>query len=136
MSKIEDKIKEVQIFLEDLKEMTPQTLEDYTNDKVTKAACERYAEKIIEAITDIAFLTIKLKRLEIPEDDYDAFNVLHNNHIIDNALRTKLKRAKGMRNILAHEYGKVDDEKVFNAISKELEEDTEKFIEEINKAVT
>jgi uncharacterized protein YutE (UPF0331/DUF86 family) len=40
------------------------------------------------------------------------------NHIldIDKRLSSKLKEAKGMRNIIAHEYGNIDDKIVFKSM--------------------
>ena len=40
-----------------------------------------------------------------------------------------------MRNILAHEYGKIDDEIVFNAIKSELEKDANEFVSAIRSAL-
>jgi len=48
--------------------------------------------------------------------------------IISERLGEKLKDAKRMRNILAHEYGAVDDEVVFQAISEELSDDVTEFL--------
>ena len=48
--------------------------------------------------------------------------------IIDKELAIKLKEAKGMRNILAHEYGEVDNSVVYSAVKDELHVDIEKFI--------
>jgi len=135
MSRIDDKLKDIKTFIEDLKEYAPETFEEYSRSKDRKAICERYFEKIIEAITDIAFLIIKEKKLEIPQDDYDAFNVLMKNKIINEALAIRLKQAKGMRNIIVHAYGEVDDEKVYEAVTEEIEDDTEQFIEEIKKVL-
>ena len=135
MSRIDDKLKDIKTFIEDLKEYVPETFEEYSRSKDRKAICERYFEKIIEAITDIAFLIIKEKKLEIPQDDYDAFNVLMKNKIINEALAIRLKQAKGMRNIIVHAYGEVDDEKVYEAVTEEIEDDTEQFIEEIKKVL-
>ena len=135
MSRIDDKLKDIKTFIEDLKEYVPETFEEYSRSKEKKAICERYFEKIIEAITDIAFLIIKEKKLEIPQDDYDAFNVLMKNKIINEALAIRLKQAKGMRNIIVHAYGEVDDEKVYEAVTEEIEDDTEQFIEEIKKVL-
>lgn len=39
-----------------------------------------------------------------------------------------LKNAKGMRNIISHQYGKIDDEVVFEAITEELCRDIKKFV--------
>jgi hypothetical protein len=40
---------------------------------------------------------------------------------------------KGMRNILAHEYGKINDELVFEAITGEITADAEEFIASVLK---
>ena len=133
MDRIGDKIEEILTFLEDLNEIIPESLEDYISNKEKKAACERYFEKIIEAITDIAFFVIKMKELRIPQDDSDAFGVLKENKIIDDVLSKKLKDAKGMRNILAHEYGRIDDEIVFESLKEQLMPDIEEFIKQIKK---
>ena len=39
-----------------------------------------------------------------------------------------------MRNIIAHEYGKIDDRIVFNSITKELRSDVIEFLTSIEKA--
>jgi uncharacterized protein YutE (UPF0331/DUF86 family) len=69
--------------------------------------------------------------LKIPEDDLDAFNILLDNKVINSDLAKKMKQAKGMRNILAHQYGKVDDEVVFEAVSKQLVKDVKKFVDAV-----
>ncbi len=74
------------------------------------------------------FSIIKNKKLKIPEDDIDAFTILLDNSIIDKNLAIKLKNAKKMRNIIAHLYGNVDDELVFEAITEKLEKDVQDFI--------
>ncbi|MFH1510503.1 MAG: DUF86 domain-containing protein [Candidatus Woesearchaeota archaeon] len=134
MNRIKDKIKQIEGFLEELQEIVPEKFEEYAGSLEKKAACERYVEKIVEALTDLAFLTIKYKKLRIPEDDIDAFNILLDNKIIDKDLYGKLRDAKGMRNIIAHQYGKIDDSVVFEAITEELEKDSREFIKQIRKA--
>ncbi len=131
MKRIDEKIVEITKFVEQLRSMVPSNLEEYKSNLEKRAACERYFEKIIEAVVDLAFLFIKFKKFKIPEDDADAFNILLNNKIINDNLSTRLKDAKGMRNIIAHEYGKIDDEIVFEAITKELEKDARDFIRNI-----
>ena len=133
MIRITDKINEINGFLEELKSIIPSSLEEYKSNIEKKAACERYVEKIVEAMTDLAFLIIKNKKLKIPEDDIDAFNILLENKIIGSDLASKLKNAKGMRNIINHQYGKIDDEIVFEAITEELDKDAAKFVEIVEK---
>ena len=131
MTRITEKTEDINIFLEELKSIIPSSLEEYKSSLEKKAACERYAEKIVEALTDLAFLTIKSKKLKIPEDDIDAFNILLENKIIDSSLAARLKNAKGMRNVISHQYGNIDDAVVFKAITQELEIDAKKFIDVI-----
>ena len=133
MGRTTDKINEINIFLEDLKSIAPSTLEEYKSSIEKKAACERYVEKIVEAITDLAFLVIKDKKLKLPEDDIDAFNILLENKIIDSDLASRLKDAKGMRNIISHQYGNIDDGIVFESVSEELGTDARKFVSVIEK---
>ena len=131
MTRITDKINEICRYLEELGSIAPSSLEYYNSSIEKKAACERYVEKIVEAATDLAFLVIKSKKLKIPEDDIDAFNILLENKVIDDDLAARLKNAKGMRNIISHQYGKIDDEIVFEAITEELDKDIKRFIEKI-----
>ncbi|MCH7723429.1 MAG: aminotransferase class I/II-fold pyridoxal phosphate-dependent enzyme [Bacteroidetes bacterium] len=48
-----------------------------------------------------------------------------------NDLEEKLKEAKGMRNIIAHEYGKIDDVLVFEAVTEELIPDVKEFLNSV-----
>lgn len=131
--RIEDKIMQIKEFLEILSEIKPLTFEEYVDDIKAKAACERYVQKIIEAIIDIAYLVIKHKNLRMPEGDEQAFDILIENKVLSLELGKRLQDAKGMRNFLIHQYGEVDDEIIFNAVNEELEKDVGEFLEEIKK---
>ncbi len=133
MEKIKDKVEEIETYLEELESIIPSDFEAYEQDFKSKAACERYFEKIIEAVVDLAFLVIKDKKLKTAEDDKGAFDILAESKIIQKELAERLKDAKGMRNILAHEYGAVDDSIVFDAITGELEKDVREFIDVVSR---
>lgn len=133
--RIEDKMKQIEQFLQELSEIKSLNFEQYEQDIKTKAACERYGEKIPEAFVDLALLTIKYLNLPAPKDEDNAFEILEQNHIIDSNLCKNLKNSKSMRNFIAHEYGKVDDRIVFEATSRELEQDGNKFIRKIMEEV-
>jgi len=132
-TRIKDKIREIESYLEELENFLPSRFEDYKEDHKLKAACERYFEKIVEAVVDLAFLLIKDMNFETPESDKSSFDILFKNTIISKEICEKLKDAKGMRNIIAHEYGTIDDETVFHVVSEELGKDVRKFIGDIKK---
>lgn len=133
--RIRDKIEEIECYLGELSNFIPNNFEEYKTNPMAKSACERHFEKIVEAAVDLAFLVIREKNLKKPEDDKAVFDVLRDNKIISKKLCEKLKDAKGMRNILTHQYGSIDDEIVFHSITEELENDINKFIKEIGGRV-
>lgn len=132
--RITTKIEEIKQYANELTSILPKNFDEYANNFEKRAACERYFEKIVEAIVDLAFLFIKRKRLRNPEDDRQAFDVLAEANVISKSLAQKMKSAKGMRNVIAHEYGGVNNEMVFHTLTQELEKDVREFIEKIKDA--
>ena len=127
------KVIEVEKFLEELEPVIPESLEEYKQDYKTKAICERYFEKIVEAVVDIAFFVIKNKRLKQPDYEKQVFNILAENSIISLKFSRRLQEAKGMKNIITHEYGRIDDAQVFHSVSEELIPNVQEFIKCINE---
>src|SRR3989338_7276525 len=121
--RIEEKIGEIEEFMNFLIERIPNNFEDY----------ERYLEKIIEASVDLAFLVVKYLKIQIPADisDTEVFVALASENVISYELSEKMQNAKGMRNIIAHQYGKIDDEIIFEALSSEIEKDMDDYINSI-----
>jgi len=133
MNIIKDKINEIETYLQELSQIIPSSFQNYKEEFKTRAACERYFEKIIESLVDLSFLIIKVSNLQMPEEDKQSFKILKENKIISEDLSEKLQNAKGMRNILAHEYGNVDNKIVFDSIKKDLIPDVKEFIKKIKK---
>lgn len=134
--RIKDKVAEVEKYVEELKSIVPETFEEYEKDIIKKAACERYFDKIMEALTDLAFLIIKKNSIPAPEDDLSSFITLYENKIISKELAYKLREAKQMRNFITHRYKFIDDLTVYNAVKEELFSDVEAFLDlvsELNK---
>lgn len=130
MNRINDKINEIQKYLEELESILPMDFQEYTNSIEKKAACERYFEKIVESVNDLAYLIIKKERFLIPEKN-KSFETLFENRLISEKVFLKLKNAKGMRNIIAHKYGEINDELIFESLTEELIQDIDLFLEEI-----
>ena len=130
MDRLKDEIVVLEKYLEELKSIIPNYYNDYQENFEKKAACERYFEKIVESIVSISYLFCKKNNFDI-QDKSKSFDVLEENQIITNDLLLKLKDAKGMRNIIAHKYGEVDDLIVFEAITKELIIDVRLFLNQI-----
>jgi uncharacterized protein YutE (UPF0331/DUF86 family) len=130
-NRILEKTKEIEQYLQELYEFFPEDYENYKNSLSIKAACERYFEKIIEAVISTSFLFIRLKEYGDVGDEDGAFSLLANRGSISSELAEKLKEAKGMRNIIIHEYGEIENIQVYTAIAEELKRDVEEFILQI-----
>jgi len=93
---------------------------------------ERYLQLAVQVIIDVSHLIIIDLGLKRPEDNYEAISILFENKIISENLVRKLTKMIGLRNILVHEYGKIDRRKIYE-ISKEQIGDLEEFKKQIIK---
>lgn len=128
-----DKIKEISQYLGELSEIVPDNYESYERDLRDKSSCERYFEKIVVASVDLGYLIIRYKKFDLPTKDKELFEILEKGKVISPTLAKKLNEAKGMRNILAHEYGKVRDDLVYEVVKDEIIPDVEEFLSEVEK---
>lgn len=131
INRINEKVQQIENYLEELESLFPITFEEYKRDFKIRAIFERYFEKIVEGIVDLAFLFIRHKKYKIPEDEGDAFDILFKDNIISKEIAEKLKSAKGMRNVIVHEYGEIDDALIFHSVSEDLNNDAKNFIKSI-----
>jgi uncharacterized protein YutE (UPF0331/DUF86 family) len=136
MNRIKDKINEIEGYLDDLETILPKNFEEYESNLEKRLACERSFERIIESLVDLAYIFISFKRFPKPTEEKRCFQMLFGKDIIPEELFKRLEDAKGMRNILAHEYGSIDDEMVFDAVINEIKEDAEQFIKYIKKEIS
>lgn len=89
-------------------------------------------QRAVEATIDIAMYLVSLKKLGIPQNSRDAFEVLNNNNIINNVLLEKIKAMIGFRNIAVHNYQKLNLDILQKVIEKNLE-DFEEFVRVVSK---
>jgi uncharacterized protein YutE (UPF0331/DUF86 family) len=135
MPRINDKIEEIEQYLQEFSDILPADFEEYKSSFEKIAACERYFEKIVESVVDLSFIFIKENNLSPPEDEEGVFKVLFNEEVISERLFEKLKDAKGMRNFIIHQYEKIDDEIVFDSLKEEFLTDVEEFLTQIKKFI-
>ncbi len=125
------KIDELNSYLEELDNVKPNSLEEYEASIKDKRACERLLQICIETVLDICNILLSDLKLGLPSDEEDVFKKLLEKNIISKKIADILSEMKGFRNILVHKYGEVDNEKVFDNLSKL--NDFENFKEEIIK---
>lgn len=104
----------------------PENLKDYTKQDSMILNIQRAVETTI----DIAMYIVSFKKLGIPQNSRDAFEVLNEYGILDHDITKRLKAMVGFRNIAIHNYQKLDLEIVQEVIENHLE-DFEIFIDQI-----
>ncbi|MCK4997493.1 DUF86 domain-containing protein [Candidatus Pacearchaeota archaeon] len=134
MTRLNDEIINLENYLKELTSIIPNHYSEYQENFEKRAACERYFEKIVEFVVSISYLICRKESLEI-DDKLKSFTILQENKIISKDLLVKLKDAKGMRNIIAHKYGEIDNLIVFETITKELVMDINEFLIEIKSFI-
>lgn len=115
--------------LESLKNITFEELE---KDDVKRGAVERYLQLAIEACIDIAELIISDQRFAAPATYREAIIVLGKEKILDEEFARHFSEAAGFRNILIHDYVKIDYNRLQNYLQNNLS-DFHTFIKNILK---
>ena len=91
---------------------------------------ERYLQSSVQIIIDISHLIIIDLGLKRPEDNYEAISLLFENKVVSEDLAEKITRMIGLRNILVHEYGKIDRKEIYKILKEQLP-DLEEFKKQV-----
>ncbi|MDQ7858638.1 MAG: DUF86 domain-containing protein [Armatimonadota bacterium] len=106
------RLDDIDRYLRELGEVTPQSFDQYQR-VATRRACERLLQITVEAMIDVCAMLVAGLRLGVPGEEDDLFERLRAAGVLSEGLTARLRRMKGFRNILVHEYTRVDDQKVF-----------------------
>lgn len=113
------KLDELDGYLRELRSVVPDQLDEYLKVE-KKRACERLIQVSVEAVLDICALLVSGLRLGLPGEEDDLFGKLVQRSVISTPTVETLKRMKGLRNLLVHEYGRINDRLVFETVSSRL----------------
>ncbi len=113
------KIDRLDVYLRELQDIMPENYEAYQKIE-KKRACERLLQVSIESVLDICAQIVIELRLGLPSEEDDIFEKLEQAKIITSETKETLKRMKGFRNILVHEYGRIDDRLVYDALKNNI----------------
>jgi uncharacterized protein YutE (UPF0331/DUF86 family) len=92
--------------------------EDFMKQDAISVNLQRAAQLCI----DLANITIRRGKLGLPKDSSDSFSLLVEAGIIDKTMGLHLKGMVGFRNVLVHEYTKLDLSIMVDVIENHLDE--------------
>ncbi len=120
-------------YLKELREILPTSFGEYKKIEKRRAS-ERLLQVSIECVIDICGMLVTGLRLGLPAEEDDLFEKLEQAGLISSSRKQSLKKMRGFRNILVHEYGEVDDTIVYDVLQNNLN-DFEAFKKEILDAI-
>ena len=88
----------------------------------------------IQNCVDIAAHIISEEGFGIPDSTSDMFYLLEENSYLDNQITEKMVKAAGFRNLIVHEYAKIEAKQVFNIVQKDIT-DLNEYLKAIFKKV-
>jgi len=128
------KLAELEEYLNQIREFSSVTVAEYEDQWKTQRIVERTLQIMIELCADIAGHIIADKKLRVPASYADAFRSLREADIISAELLGIMEKMAKFRNIVVHQYEKVDAEIVILILQKHLA-DFLVFRDEIVKAL-
>ena len=133
--RITDKMDDLEQCLRELEEYLPAAVDEYLGSGMRRRACERAFQLACENLLDICNMIISDEGLGIPIDSKDSINKLRQYDVLPESLASRLEELIGFRNLLVHQYGRVDDSVAYTSLRDESG-DFYEFLEEIEKFIT
>jgi uncharacterized protein YutE (UPF0331/DUF86 family) len=115
-----DKLRHVNGYTNDLKRMRGLSKDEYVADIVVQRAVERTFTNLIQSCIDLAQHIRTAEELSPTGTSKQEIEALGNAAIISADTEEKLKEAVGFRNILAHRYGDVNHDVVYEVLHNDL----------------
>lgn len=125
---IENKISEARKYLKILERYKKYSQKEIVDDIDIKGALERYLYLAAQSVIDLADAIIAYKKFRKPTTLSESFYILNEENIISGELTEKMVKMTGFRNTIAHDYGKLNYDIVYNALHGNLKE-IEEFLE-------
>lgn len=128
------KLSEMETYLNQVKEFSKISLTTYRNDWKIQRIVERTLQILIELCIDIANHLISDKGMRLPTGYADTLKVLMENKVIGGDLFKRMERMAKFRNIIVHQYEKIDPAIVVSILWRNLT-DFEKYKKSIIKYI-
>lgn len=129
---IENKISSIKKYLKILDGYKKYSKEEIENDINIKGALERYLYLAAQATIDLAEAVIAYKKFRKPTTLSESFHILNEEKITSKELTEKMVGMTGFRNIVAHDYEKINYDLVYRVLQSGLK-DIEEFVSFVSK---
>lgn len=114
------KLTDLEQYITQVEEFRGITPEEYRRDWKTQRIVERTLQIAIEACADVANHIIADRNLRMPSTYAEAFEVLAEAGILTAAQREAMVRMSGFRNLIVHEYARIEPAMVVRVLRERL----------------
>ena len=120
VNKIIAKLERLDEYLAYLRDIQKVNKKSFLRDYHAYGIAERYLQLAIEVLLDVGKLIIIEKNFRKPDDNQDIFIILNEQKIISRSLLQRLMGIAQFRNILVHDYEKIDREIIYQKLRTNL----------------
>lgn len=128
------KLAEMETYLSQIKGFSKVSVAEYKRNWKTQRIVERTLQIMIELCIDIANHLVSDKGMRLPSGYADTFKVLMEEKIIVKDLFKTMEKMAKFRNIIVHQYEKIDPAIVVSILHKNLD-DFERYKKAIIKSL-
>jgi uncharacterized protein YutE (UPF0331/DUF86 family) len=114
------KASSVRRHLKRIKEKSKIDLKTFLSDLDRQEIVMFNLQMAIQNCVDIAAHIISEEGFGIPDSISEMFYLLEENRYLDNQLTEKMVKAAGFRNLIVHEYAKIEVKQVFDIAQKDI----------------
>lgn len=114
------KIAQIDDYLNQIQEFSTLSLRSYKKDWKTQRIIERTLQILIEVCIDLANHIISDQGMRVPVGYADTFQVLMENGVIRKKLFETMEKMAKFRNVVVHQYEKIDPVIVVSILHKNL----------------
>lgn len=117
---VKRKISLIQDELNNLERLSHYSFDEIASDPIKQGALERFLERVINRAIDINnHIIAELAGLDTttPKDYTDSFLELAKLGIYTKEFAESISKSAGTRNVLVHEYDKIDQTRIYNSVA-------------------
>ncbi|MEI6587336.1 MAG: DUF86 domain-containing protein [Candidatus Moraniibacteriota bacterium] len=119
---IKRKINKIESYLKELMPILKLDSNEILKDYTKLRTLERDFQLIVDTVIDINTHLISTENLRAPENATETFSILGEAKILPTDFVNKFSPVAGVRNIIVHDYDKVDVQKLIDDIKKDIDQ--------------
>lgn len=131
---IENKISSIKKYLNILERYKKYSKKEIEEDLNIRGAVERYLYLAVQSSIELAESVVAFKNVRKPSTMSEAFYILEEEKIISKELLDKMIKMTGFRNVIAHDYERMNYDIVYAVLQNGVA-DIKQFASEISSAL-